>query len=198
MYWLGIDTSGVELCVCLLADDVVQFRKTYGERRQQGDVLFPLIDEALASAELTLQDLAGLAVVTGPGSFTGLRLGLAAAQGLARASALKVAGYDRFTLLRGALAGQPAAIVLDSLREELFVQLPDQAPAMLTASDIAAQWPGPVCGDGAGLIEGRPVLEVPDAAALAARQMAKDVVSGAALPPLLPCYMRAPDITSPA
>ncbi|NLJ80868.1 MAG: tRNA (adenosine(37)-N6)-threonylcarbamoyltransferase complex dimerization subunit type 1 TsaB, partial [Firmicutes bacterium] len=92
MIVLGIDTStltgGVALLRSghLLGESVLNIRTTHSER------LLPALEKLLADAEVETGDLDGVAVVTGPGSFTGLRIGVATAKGLAYALGCSVAG----------------------------------------------------------------------------------------------------------
>ncbi len=69
------------------------------EAREAGEMLCREIGRMLADAELDAADLTGLGVLTGPGSYTGLRLGLALVRGLAFADRLPVAGIDTLELL---------------------------------------------------------------------------------------------------
>jgi tRNA threonylcarbamoyladenosine biosynthesis protein TsaB len=88
--------------------------------RLPGDAL-----DALASADLTLADVSLFAVCLGPGAFTGLRVGIAAAQGLAFATALPIVGISALEALAlSALDGQPDGVVagvwMDAARGEVF------------------------------------------------------------------------------
>ena len=82
---LGIDTSSDVASVALICDDkliaeyTLNFKKTHSER------LMPMIDEMLKGCQCTLEDVDAFAVSVGPGSFTGLRIGIATAKGLAHA-----------------------------------------------------------------------------------------------------------------
>lgn len=82
---LGIDTSSDVASVAVINDDrliaeyTLNFKKTHSER------LMPMIDEMLASCQHSLDDIDVFAVSVGPGSFTGLRIGIATAKGLAHA-----------------------------------------------------------------------------------------------------------------
>jgi tRNA threonylcarbamoyladenosine biosynthesis protein TsaB len=108
----------------------------------------------LRQAEAGQQDLTGLVVGTGPGSFTGLRLGLAAARGLAFALDLPVAGVST---LHALAAGAPGALpVIDAGRREVFT-LDGREPACVKPQELALV-AGTVCvGDGA--LRYRSVLE---------------------------------------
>jgi len=64
--------------------------------RGHADALFPMIDEVLAETALAPTDLTRIAVCTGPGSFTGLRVGISAARGLALALGVPSVGITRF------------------------------------------------------------------------------------------------------
>ena len=81
MILLAIDTAGPRLQLALLRDDSVD---TLVEDMPKGQAerIFPAIDELLARNAITYADLTRIAVTTGPGSFTGLRIGLSAARGL--------------------------------------------------------------------------------------------------------------------
>lgn len=84
---LAIDTTS-ELCqVALLKNGVYSSLHSAG-RRQHAQKLLPMVAELLQSADVTLNELDTIAVVVGPGSFTGLRIGIGVAQGLAHAAAI--------------------------------------------------------------------------------------------------------------
>lgn len=79
---LAIDTSAT-LCSVALHDGNRQFLTTSTHSRRHADDLLGIIQSQLAESRLQLTDLDAIAVVSGPGSFTGLRIGMAVAQGLA-------------------------------------------------------------------------------------------------------------------
>jgi len=108
----------------------------------------------LGDAGCAPEDLTGIAVGTGPGSFTGVRIGLATARGLAVALELPVAGVSTLTALA---AGAPGALpVIDARRGEVFA-LVDGEPRCLRPDELDVG-PGAVCvGDGA--VRYRRVLE---------------------------------------
>lgn len=195
MWALGVDTAGVAQSVVLLHSDGRRFLRQSAERRQQGDIVQEFVAECLAEAGIALQDLGVLAAVTGPGSFTGLRIGLALLQGYARGLGCPLTGYNRFTLLR--FTAPDAVIVLDSLRAELFVQLMPGKTEMLVPADILPRLAGrAVVGDGAVHL-GMTALPTLPEAELAARHALADLAAGRALPPAIPHYVRPPDVTVP-
>jgi len=121
MTLLAIDTAGPRLQLALLRDGMVD---TLVEQMAQGQAerIFPAIDELLARNGTTYPDLTRIAVTTGPGSFTGLRIGLAAARGLGLALSIAVVGVP--TLFAISLGGPARAfgVSLDAKRGEAYVQ----------------------------------------------------------------------------
>lgn len=83
MTLLAIDTSESACSVAFVCGDTAIDRKSDIIGRGHAERLLPLIEERLNAAGLTYNDLSRIAVTTGPGSFTGLRVGLAVARGLA-------------------------------------------------------------------------------------------------------------------
>jgi tRNA threonylcarbamoyladenosine biosynthesis protein TsaB len=138
---LAFDTATSVATVALVRDGTV-----LGERVSRAVSVLQDADALLREAGAGQQDLTGLVVGTGPGSFTGLRLGLAAARGLAFALDLPVAGVST---LRALAAGSPGALpVVDAGRREVFV-LDGPEPAVLVPQELRLE-PGTLCvGDGA-------------------------------------------------
>jgi tRNA threonylcarbamoyladenosine biosynthesis protein TsaB len=103
------------------------------------------VDELLRAAGADARELAALVVGIGPGSFTGVRLGLAAARGLALALEIPAAGVSTLDALA---AGAPSTVpVLDAKRREVFVA---RGGEFLAVPAAAFEAPGSVCvGDGA-------------------------------------------------
>jgi tRNA threonylcarbamoyladenosine biosynthesis protein TsaB len=125
-----------------------------GERVSRAVSVLEDADELLRDAGHEQADLTGLAVGTGPGSFTGLRLGLAAARGLSFALDVPVAGVST---LKALAAGAPGSLpVIDAGRREVFSLGPD-GPLCVGTHELGLE-PGTMCvGDGA--VRYRAVLE---------------------------------------
>jgi tRNA threonylcarbamoyladenosine biosynthesis protein TsaB len=125
---------------------VVEDGEVVGERRSRAIAILEDADALLRQAGVKLARVDRLAVGTGPGSFTGLRIGLAAARGLALALDLAVAGVSTLAALE---AGAPGALpMIDARRREVFT-LVDGEPAVLPPDALEVE-PGTVCvGDGA-------------------------------------------------
>ena len=141
MLTLAFDTA-TEVATSALVDD----GEVLGERVSRAATLLEDVDALLRQGGAHPRDLDALAVGIGPGSFTGLRVGLATARGLALALELEGAGVSTLDALA---AGAPEAVpVVDARRREVFT-LVDGSPAVLAPADLAFA-PGTVCvGDGA-------------------------------------------------
>ena len=148
MLILAFDTA-TDVATSALVDD----GEVLGERTSRAVTLLEDLDALVRQAGARTGDLQGLAVGTGPGSFTGLRVGLATARGLALALGLPVAGVSTLEALA---AGAPGALpVIDARRGEVFVLQGE--PRVLAPEELGFD-PGTVCvGDGA--VRYRAVLE---------------------------------------
>lgn len=99
MTLLAIDTSSAYASVALYDGRGVLAEETWQARRRHDDELFPAIDRVLALAGLTRASLRCVAVAIGPGSFTGVRVAVAAAQGLARGSGARCVGVGTLDVI---------------------------------------------------------------------------------------------------
>ena len=141
MLTLAFDTA-TEKATSALVDD----GEVLGERVSRAATLLEDVDALLRQAGASPRELDALAVGVGPGSFTGVRIGLAAARGLALALDLPGAGVSTLDALA---AGAPGALpVIDARRREVFT-FADGTPLALAPADVIVE-PGTVCvGDGA-------------------------------------------------
>ncbi len=89
---LALDTSTGPCSVALLRDGALHLQLREEGKIQQARRLVPMIEEALAQAGIWYQDLSGIVTTVGPGSFTGLRVGLATARAIGLAANLPVQG----------------------------------------------------------------------------------------------------------
>ncbi len=108
---LSIDTASEIASVALSREGVLQAEVSWRCRRNHTVELLPTIDRLLAQAGATKQDLAAVFVCTGPGMYTGLRVGVSTAQGLAYALRLPVVGLGRLELDAYQHAAFPGRIV---------------------------------------------------------------------------------------
>ncbi|HEV7277596.1 MAG TPA: tRNA (adenosine(37)-N6)-threonylcarbamoyltransferase complex dimerization subunit type 1 TsaB [Devosiaceae bacterium] len=143
---LAIDTAAPRLQLALF--DGARVELLVEDMAQgQAERLFPALCELLACAGRAYADLTRIAVTTGPGSFTGLRIGLSAARGLGLARELPVVGVPSLLALSLSAPQGPAAVLLDARRDEAYLQLfaaPGEpaGPAMLLPmAEARAQLP---------------------------------------------------------
>jgi tRNA threonylcarbamoyladenosine biosynthesis protein TsaB len=140
---LAIDTTGPRLALGLEMSGRVHL-SSEDMATGQAERFFPALDALLAEAGLAYSDLGRIAVTTGPGSFTGLRIGLSAARGLGLSLGIPVLGIP--TLLAISLSGDGAtAVKLDARREEAYFQrfsapgVPATGPALLPIAAARAR-----------------------------------------------------------
>jgi tRNA threonylcarbamoyladenosine biosynthesis protein TsaB len=96
---LALDTSTGWASVALFDGRDVLVEETWRAQRRHGDELFPAIERILLSTRLALSAVTRVAVATGPGSFTGLRVAIAAAQGIARGNGAALVGLSTLDVL---------------------------------------------------------------------------------------------------
>ena len=104
MKYLVIDTSGPVCGVAVLDEERVLCEYTAQNRNTHSANLMPMVEAALRSAGVCLKDADAIAAVTGPGSFTGVRIGVATAKGLAHGAGLPCIPVDALEAL-GVSAG---------------------------------------------------------------------------------------------
>lgn len=123
MRLLAMETSGRTGLVALEAPDGTErFRTTPADSRH-GRHLVPTIQDLLAESDLRVSALEALAVGVGPGSFTGLRIGVTAAKLLAHLAGCPLVAMDSLEVLAGSApaTARTVAVVVDAQRGELFV-----------------------------------------------------------------------------
>lgn len=155
---LGIDTCGPSGSVALgrLAGGAVEI---LGQKelagRSYSATLISAVGELLAGAEVRLKELAAIVAVSGPGSFTGVRVGLSAVKGLAEVSRIPVVAVSRLEVLAWKAGVGSAA--LDAHRREVFLRLGgagmESRELLAGAEELAAIRPVPeriaVCDEAA-------------------------------------------------
>ena len=169
---LGLDTATAGTAVALWAPDGPEVERRDdpepGARPAHAQRLLPLVEEVLAAAAASWDDVERIAVGVGPGGFTGLRLGVATARALAQARGCELVGVSSLAALaNGALfpvkqgdsppvsPGEIVVAAIDARRGEVFAAAyPGFDPAALTPADLAARMmglpPAPLTvGDGA-------------------------------------------------
>jgi tRNA threonylcarbamoyl adenosine modification protein YeaZ len=189
---LAFDTA-TEVATSALVDD----GEVLGERTSRAQTLLEDVDALLRQGGAHPRDLDALAVGVGPGSFTGVRIGLAAARGLALALDLEGAGISTLAALA---TGAPGALpVIDARRREVFT-IAGGVPAVLAPHEVEFDR-GTVCvGDGAvryrALLEEKGAVVPPDGDERhlpRARFHAELVRELGPVDAIEPLYLRVPD-----
>ena len=209
MIVLGLDTC---LSSCSVA--VVEGERVLGSAREvmargHQERLAPMAREVMARAGLSFDRLDRIAVTVGPGSFTGLRVGIAFAKGLALALDLPTVGIGTLEALAAPGSGLVFPVI-DARRGEVYLQgfedgralmAPDAVTAETAAARIAELSQGrpfTLVGSGApllaGLARGATAIDAEGADAWRVARLA----TGRAPGPLKPLYLRAPDAKLPA
>lgn len=209
MIVLGLDTC-LSSCSVAVADGgrlLASAREVMARGHQER--LAPMAQAVMAEAGLSFDQLDLIGVTVGPGSFTGLRVGIAFAKGLAAALDLPAVGIGSLEALAAEAAGLVFAVV-DARRGQLYLQgfedgralmAPDALTAETAAARIAELSMGrafTLVGSGAPLLEGlaRAAAVMP-AQGADARHVAR-LAAGREPRPLKPLYLRAPDAKLPA
>ncbi len=125
MTLLALDTSTEWASVALYDGRDVLAEETWHAQRRHADELFPTIERLLARTRITLASVDKVAVATGPGSFTGLRIGIAAAQGIARGAGAAMVGVSTLDVLAypHATSKQRTCPLLPAGRNEFYAAL---------------------------------------------------------------------------
>lgn len=213
---LAFDTSGAACSAAVLCCGAVAAHRFALMERGHAEALLPMVRDVVEEAGLGWTDLGLIAVTTGPGAFTGIRIGLAAARGLALASGVALRGVTTFQAVAAAHEGDrevPLAVVLDSRRGSLFLQVFDRdgagPPASVGAealADILPEGPLRLAGDAAERgasslrIAGRTDFIVAASSPPDARDVARAAAGASAEEPggPRPLYLRPPDVSLPA
>jgi N6-L-threonylcarbamoyladenine synthase len=209
MIVLALDTAGVD-CAAAVYDSggdrvLAEITETIG--KGHAEHLIALIDRVLEKAGIDLKTVERIAVTIGPGSFTGIRVGVAAARGFALALGIPAVGVTTLAVIAAAhgdqAAGRPILVAMDAKRGEVYLQMfggdrvsRGEPEAMLVedAQALAATFNGLIVGSAVPLLRG----DIADAADTVANMfpiaaVARLGASVAAGDKPKPLYLRGPD-----
>lgn len=124
MNWLAIDTSMNACGVGIRRADGQFFSRIDAMERGQAEQLMPIILDVLGQAGLSLQDIDKYAITVGPGTFTGLRVGLATIRALAQVSGKPAIGVGTFDVLEDAAGQGPLCVLIETKRSDYYVRAP--------------------------------------------------------------------------
>lgn len=213
---LAMDTTLGACSVAIAADGSLLGDQKQAMDRGQAEALLPMVEHVVKDAGCSMNDITRIAVTSGPGSFTGVRLAVAAARGLSLALECPVAAVTTLELIAAKAAldnsppiGQTIAALLDAKRGQVFGQLfkvtggaypiAPLEDAQAYEPSYPAHWAGVsplLYGDGCHLIsEGHANTPLPDARDLAVVAQKLDDTRWAYHP--APFYVRGPSATPP-
>lgn len=207
---LALDAAGAACSAALWREGRIAVRRRQPMLKGQAEALMPMLLEVLAGGGLGFRDLGQIAVGVGPGSFTGIRIALAAARGIGLAAGIPVVGVDSFSAVAAALpagliGGRSLLVAIDSRRDQPFGRYFDSElgalgePLVLDPPALLARRPPGsllIAGDAAAMLPAAPDAEVaegdfaPDAAPIAHLAAA-----GRAQCAPRPLYLRSPETT---
>ena len=123
MRLLAIETATPAQSVALVEDGRLLAELSYEAQGNRGGLLLPTVDQVLQKAGVAARDLDAVAVSVGPGSFTGLRVGLATAKGLALGAGARLVGVPTMEALAEGYAPANGTIcaLLDAYRGEVYM-----------------------------------------------------------------------------
>jgi tRNA threonylcarbamoyladenosine biosynthesis protein TsaB len=161
---LGFDTSTPATAVCVLRSDGEAFEheppverlfEPPGHTRE----LMPAVGRLMREAGLGFEDLGALAVGIGPGGFTGLRIGIATAHGIAHGAGIPLHPVLSLDALAAGIEADVPLPLIDAKRGEVYGRLPGDPPFALAPEEAAARAPAGALAAGDGSIRFRTTLE---------------------------------------
>ena len=209
MIVLGLDTC-LTACSVAVTDGgrVLAYASEVMARGHQ-ERLAPMAERVMAEAGLSFDRLDRIGVTVGPGSFTGLRVGVAFAKGLGAALGVPTAGVGTLEALAAEVGGLAFAAI-DARRDQVYLQgfedgralmAPDVLAVPVAAArlaELAMGRPLTLVGSGGPLLAGvSPGARIVAMEGADARHVAR-LAGGKAVAPLRPLYLRAPDARLPA
>ena len=203
MIVLAIDTAGVDCAAAVFESETGKMLGRVSETigRGHAERLMAMIDDALVEAKLTLTDVERIGVTVGPGSFTGIRVGVAAARGLVLALGVECVGVSTLEVLARTASGpeKPVLAAINAHRDQVYAQgferdVPQGEPLLLELDDYLARATAPgivLVGSASALVNDREAETAPDhyPIDLVARISATAKAQGKPKP----LYLRGPD-----
>lgn len=119
---LGIDTSSMAASVAVIEDNKLICEYTINTKKTHSQKLMPMIENMLGLSDLNIKDIDAVAICEGPGSFTGLRIGMATAKAIAHVNDIPIIGVNSLEIL-GAnmnLCDKKICSILDAQRNQVY------------------------------------------------------------------------------
>ncbi len=199
MLTLSLDTALAAATAVVAKDGVVLAVRCEPMARGHQEAIATLTRDAMTEAGAAFQDLDRIGVTVGPGSFTGLRVGIAFAKGVALAWNTPLVGIGSLKALAASVSGERVLATIDAGRGQAYLQTPGGPPEQLPLADALAaasvSHAGIIVGSGAPLLAEALPSAVIDARAFADPVALARLTADAPTPggPPQPLYLRAPD-----
>lgn len=199
MLVLSIDTTSAVMSLALLDDKEVLAETNEVLERGQAELLIPRIDDLMVRTGKDIKEINAIAVDVGPGSFTGVRVGLATARALGMALNVPVWGVTSFEASAFDL-NISCVCALDTKRDDFYVAFMDEkggiqgTPKVMTTDELKSFMPFKAVGDGAEKVReilGCQVLNSKYSPATAIGKIALERKTGEPVP----FYLREADVT---
>ena len=142
MIVLGFDTSAAHCAAALWCDGDIVASAREEMKRGQAERLMGLLEEMLTQQSITWRDLDAIGVGVGPGNFTGIRVAVSAARGLALGLGIPAIGVNRFDVIVAAFGTQGSPAVR-APQDQVYVLQQGSAP-QLVALEVAEALPDPL------------------------------------------------------
>ena len=119
---LGIDTSSMAASVAVIEDNKLICEYTINTKKTHSQKLMPMIENMLNLSDLNVREIDAIAVCEGPGSFTGLRIGMATAKAIAHVNDIPVIGVNSLEVLAANmnLCDKKICSILDAQRNQVY------------------------------------------------------------------------------
>lgn len=119
---LGIDTSSMAASVAVIEDNTLICEYTINTKKTHSQKLMPMIENMLKLSDLSVKDIDAVAICVGPGSFTGLRIGMATAKAIAHVNDVPVIGVNSLEILAANmnLCDKKICSILDAQRNQVY------------------------------------------------------------------------------
>ena len=127
---LGFDTSAAHCAAGLFLAGRIAAKRAAPMQKGQAEHLFPMLEELLADQGLAWRDLGAIGVGIGPGNFTGIRIAVSAARGLALSLGVPAIGVSSFDVLARGQGDGPLLLSLPAPRDQLYLQRHDGGAAI--------------------------------------------------------------------
>jgi tRNA threonylcarbamoyladenosine biosynthesis protein TsaB len=175
MIILALDTASSVCAACLSRDGLVLAEATEVIGTGHAERLMPMVHDLMGDADILYSDIGMIAVSIGPGSFTGVRTGVAAAKGFAQALKIPAIGISTLEAIafeaRKITGDKALRVVIDAKRGEVHCQdfaadgTPDSVPVLLSLDDAKGGRGGRIlAGNGGDIVDAAAPHVLPQAA----------------------------------